>query len=85
MTEPQVLRERAAECRRLADGAITEAAREYLEREAKECLGRAEELDRDLRAGKREPEARRGSENPRGPDGRPINPQKTATPGEGQF
>jgi hypothetical protein len=25
------------------------------------------------------------SENPRGPDGRPINPQKTDKPGSGQF
>jgi hypothetical protein len=80
MQDPQVLRDRATECRRLADGAITDRARQELEQEAKECLRRAEQLDRDLRAGRA-----KDGDNPRGPDGRPINPQKTATPGEGQF
>lgn len=84
MLQPDVLRNRAAECRRLADAAITDAARRELEQEATECLRRAEQLDRDLRDA---PADRRGREddNPLGPDGRPINPQKTATPGSGQF
>ena len=89
MQEPQVLRDRAAECRRLADGAITDAARQELEQEAKECLRRADQLDRDLRSEKAKLKTAKvntsDSENPRGPDGRPMNPQKTATPGSGQF
>jgi len=78
MLQPDVLRNRAAECRR-----ITDAARRELEQEATDCLQRAEQLDRD----RRDAPDRQGREddNPLGPDGRPINPQKTATPGSGQF